>query len=100
MSENKTIDPILHNASISAEEISKRLCAFLQENILAPQIEVSPNTELNMLGVDSFSLMEMILFIERCYGLVLPPESLTPDNIASVASLSQYCALQLSAADV
>lgn len=75
----------------SAEEISSALCSFLQQNILAPDVEVTPDTELAIIGVDSFSLMEIILFIERHFGLILPPESLTPENTASVSNLSLCC---------
>ncbi len=81
------------------DEIAIQLCAFLRDNIVAPGVEVESNTGLSNIGVDSFSLMEMILFIERCYGLVLPPESLTPENIATVHALSQLCATQLSQRD-
>jgi len=75
----------------SVEEISSTLCSFLQENILAPDVEVTPDTELSIIGVDSFSLMEIILFIERRFGLILPPESLTPENTSSVSNLSLCC---------
>ncbi len=80
----------------SAEEIAIRLCSYLSENILAQDIDVNKETELSTVGVDSFSLMEMILFVERSFGLVLPAESLTPENIASVGSLSAYCATLLN----
>ncbi len=75
----------------SVDEISSALCSFLQQNILAKDVEVSPDTELAILGVDSFSLMEIILFIERRFGLILPPESLTPENTTSVSNLSLCC---------
>ena len=75
----------------SFENISSQLCNFLQKNILAPEVEVTPKTELTTIGVDSFSLMELVLFIERQFGLILPPESLTAENIASVKTLSNYC---------
>jgi acyl carrier protein len=55
---------------------------------------------LSSIGVDSFSLMEMILFIERRFNLVLPAESLTPENLASVKSLSHHCVTLLNSADV
>ncbi len=77
--------------SYSVEDISSQLCDFLHKNILAPEIDVSPETELTSIGVDSFSLMELVLFIERRFGLILPPESLTAENIASVKTLSSYC---------
>lgn len=80
----------------STKEIATRLCSFLSDNILAEGFEVSSDTELSSIGVDSFSLMEVILFIERSLGIVLPAESLTPENIASVDSLSQCCSALLN----
>ncbi len=84
---------------IQAEDIAAQLCGFLRERILAPGVPVTPDTDLSDIGVDSFALMELILFVERRYGLVLPPEALTPENLASVAALSRYCAARLPAAD-
>lgn len=75
----------------SVEDIATRLCSFLRDNILADGLDINANTELSSIGVDSFSLMEVILFIERSFGVILPAESLTPENIASVQSLSQCC---------
>ena len=85
----------MSTAKYSTEEIAGELCDFLRENILAANVEVTAKTELGNIGVDSFSLMELVLFIERRFGLVLPAESLTPDNIASVGTLSAYCITQL-----
>ncbi|MEE9339967.1 MAG: acyl carrier protein [Methylococcaceae bacterium] len=78
-------------ANYSLENISSQLCDFLQKNILAPEVEVTAETELTTIGVDSFSLMELVLFIERRFGLILPPDSLTAENISSVKTLSNYC---------
>ncbi len=89
----------MSTAKYSTDEVASELCGFLRENVLAPNIEVTANTELGDIGVDSFSLMELVLFIERRFDLVLPAESLTPDNIASVGTLSAYCITQLNPSD-
>lgn len=88
------------NDGFNADEIAEKLCSYLRKNILADDIVVNTETELASIGVDSFSLMEMVLFIERSLGLVLPAESLTPENIASVGTLSQYCETLLNQSDV
>lgn len=75
----------------SVDKIATSLCDFLRENILAPEVEVTPNTELSLIGIDSYSLMELILFIERRYGLILPVEMLTPENTATVYALGYCC---------
>lgn len=89
----------LNRPPCSPGEIASQLCAFLRENLLAQEVEVQPETHLDQIGVDSFSLMELILFIERSYGLVMPPESLTADNIATVNALSNCCVKLLTNPD-
>ena len=80
----------------SLEQIQSQLCEFLTDNILASDVEVNAETELASIGVDSFSLMELVLFIERQFKLVLPPEALTVENIASVKTFSHYCLTALN----
>ena len=77
--------------NLSFEHIASHLCDLLERNILAPEVEVTRETALSSIGVDSFSLMELVLFIERRFDLILPPESLTAENIASVKTISTYC---------
>jgi len=84
---------------IPAEEIAAELCGFLREQILAPGVPVTPETDLSGIGIDSFALMELILFVERRYGLTLPPEALIPENLASIAALSRYCVNCLQSSD-
>lgn len=83
---------------ITASEIANQLCGFLRSNVLAGDVAVNPDTELSQLGVDSFSLMELVLFIERRFGLELPAEALIPENIANVRVLSAYCVSLLNKA--
>lgn len=77
--------------ALNANQIQTDLYDFLKQNILAPNIEIKSDDLLSAFGVDSFSLMELVLFIERQYQLVLPAESLTEQNIASVQSISLLC---------
>lgn len=79
------------NDGYTIDEVASQLCDFLRDNVLAGDVAVCPDTELTSIGVDSFSLMELVLFIERRFGLELPAESLIPENIASVRVLSAYC---------
>ena len=69
------------------ETIKKELCDFISTNILAGDLAVMPDTVLSDIGVDSFSIIEIILFIERKFGIVIPHESLTPENFVSVNAL-------------
>ncbi len=69
------------------ETTKKELCDFISENILAGDVAVQPDTVLSDIGVDSFSIIEIILFIERKFKIAIPHESLTPENFVSVNAL-------------
>jgi len=76
------------DSSPELSSICHELCTFLAENILDEGVAVDSTTPLSNIGVDSFSLIEVILFIERKYGVVLPEDTLTPDNLANVQTLA------------
>lgn len=82
----------------NVDEISAELCKFISTNILAPDVEVNPDTILTNIGVDSFSVIEIILFIERKFGVVIPDEFLVPENLKSVTALANCTLQRLSAA--
>ena len=75
--------------SVSPQTLADELGGFLRENILADEVEVGPATPLDSLGVDSFSLMEVILFVERQYGFLMPVEELTPETMKTLDALSR-----------
>lgn len=70
------------------DSISTALCQFVRENLVAPGVDIQPGTPLDALGLDSFSLIEIILFIERKYQLSLPDEALTKENLHTAAALA------------
>lgn len=69
--------------------ISQELCYFISTNILAEGVLIKNDTILSHLGVDSFSVIEIILFIERRFGVVIPDESLLPENLHCVDALAR-----------
>lgn len=71
------------------DEIAEQLSVFIQEEIVDENIQVTSHTDLAALGVDSFSLMSIILFIERMWNLTLPMEQLTPENTQSPLALAK-----------
>ena len=64
------------------------LCGFVASSIVAQGVDVTPTSCLADLGVDSFSLMEVLLFVETRFGVEVPMADLTPDNTRDVASLA------------
>lgn len=73
--------------------LCSELCDFISTNILAPDVPVNGETVLSHIGVDSFSVIEIILFIERRFGVIIPDEALLPENLKSVKAIAA-CTLQ------
>ncbi|HRH03194.1 MAG TPA: acyl carrier protein [Bacteroidia bacterium] len=69
-------------------EIAEALKSFISSSIVDHTVDFDTHTVLSTLGIDSFSLIEIVLFIERKYGVVLADESLTPDNLKSINSIA------------
>jgi acyl carrier protein len=73
---------------MTQKEIEKELLHFLKTSILAEKVDLSETDELRTIGVDSFSIVEIILFIERKFGLIIPDNQLLPENFKSVESIA------------
>ena len=72
--------------------IEKDIKKFIIENILAGNVAVERDTKLQDAGMDSYSMVEIILFIERRYKLQVPNEKLSPNNFESISTIAQTVA--------
>jgi acyl carrier protein len=61
---------------------------YIESNILSADVKIDASTDLKQAGIDSFSTVEIILFIERKYGVAIPDEKLIPDNFKTLQALS------------
>jgi acyl carrier protein len=75
--------------NLTSAIVCQELCEYLSTNILAKGVLINENVPLKEVGVDSVALMDLVLFMERQYNFLFPLEMLTPENTASVSSLSQ-----------
>lgn len=66
------------------EEIKK----YIEKNILDSSVKINADTDLKAAGIDSFSTVEIILFIERKYGTSIPDDKLVPENFKTLRSLA------------
>lgn len=80
--------------SLSKENISDTLVNFVRTNILAQGVAFDSSSNLSKTGVDSYSVIEIILFIERQFGVVIPDTMLIPANLSSIYAMSE-CVFQL-----
>lgn len=78
------------------QEVERALEEFVHGNVLANGVQIKPETLLRDIGVDSYSVIEMVLFIERRFGVVLPEEQLVPENLKSVRALAA-CTVKMMA---
>jgi acyl carrier protein len=73
---------------MNAETIIAEIKKYIEKNILAEGVQVDAATNLKQAGIDSFSTVEIILFIERKFAVTIPDEKLIPDNFESLQSLA------------
>lgn len=69
--------------------IKNDILKFITDNLISSDITLTDETLLKDIGIDSYSIVEIILFIERKYGLVIPDENLIPENFKTVNALSE-----------
>ena len=74
------------------KKIATRLCDFARTNFVAEGQEFDENSPLSEAGIDSFALVELLLFCERDIGVRVPDSHLTGANLASMASLANCIA--------
>lgn len=73
---------------MEAETIISDIKKYIEKNIMSEDILIESDTELQDAGIDSFSIVEIILFIERKYGVGIPDEKLVPENFRTLKTLS------------
>lgn len=66
------------------QEIKK----YIETNILAGDVKIDAYTNLKDAGIDSFSIVEIILFIERKFGVVITDDKLVPENFKTLSALA------------
>jgi acyl carrier protein len=69
---------------------------FVEADILSGGVKLDAGTLLQNAGIDSFSLVEILLFLQEKYGLQIPDDQLVPDNFKTLTSLARMV-LRLSA---
>lgn len=83
-------------AVVSADVVCGELREFLSVQVLGDGGALQTDTPFADAGVDSFALMEAVLFVERRFGVAVPLERLTREHVRSVRTLGA-CVAELSA---
>ena len=69
-------------------QLEQELMQFLKNNILAEDVNLQPESNLSQIGIDSFSIVEIILFVERKFGISIPEHQLLPEHFQSVDAIT------------
>lgn len=77
--------------------IENALIKFLKDNVLDESVELNASQDLNEIGVDSYSIVEIVLFIERKFGFIVPDSELKPEHFKDVASIAKIVLAHLTA---
>ncbi|QYC45217.1 D-alanine--poly(phosphoribitol) ligase subunit 2 [Nonomuraea coxensis DSM 45129] len=75
---------------MTADELSRRLVAFVQESLVPDDVElqVDETTPLLLSGLlDSLRTARLLNFIRRELGVPVPAAKLDPDNFKDVATI-------------
>lgn len=70
------------------QSIINEIKHYVEKNILAPSVTIDADTYLKSAGIDSFSTVEILLFIERKYGTAIPDDKLIPENFRTLRTLA------------
>jgi len=73
---------------MDSEIIIAGIKKYIEKNVLSADVKIDAATDLKQAGIDSFSTVEIILFIERQYGVTIPDEKLIPDNFRTLQALA------------
>jgi acyl carrier protein len=60
---------------------------FLQERTQTDPALVTPDARLETLGIDSFTLLELIFEFEEQYGVSIPNDTQTPETVQDLLEL-------------
>jgi len=73
----------------SEQDICNELISYVKNNIVDSSISISNETPFNQIGLDSSSIIELVLFIERKFQVAISEGDLVPDNLKSVEALAR-----------
>lgn len=75
---------------LDLNHVTDRLCNFVRTELLPQGTDgVTPARPLRDLGLDSFALIELLLFSENQFGVRIPDAELVPDNLRNVEALAR-----------
>lgn len=85
---------------VDKTQIENDLTSEIATILAKDEDEVTPNTPLESLGIDSIRLIEVLIFIEKKYGLRMMDSGLKADSLRDAASLADAVSKALEGRNV
>ena len=76
------------------DKLINEAAGYISRQLDLPLEKIQVNADLKGLGMDSFRIIELVLFLERKTGLSFPDHAYTPQNLRSVESITN-CFIKL-----
>lgn len=73
--------------SIDKAKIREELSSYLSKRFLAKGVELNAELPFADFGIDSMTVVELVMYIEEKFGIEIPADQLTGDNLHSLQSL-------------
>jgi len=74
---------------LQIDQIKGQLVSFLKDEIFDSSVTLETDTDLFESGFDSFSLIKLIVFIEKKFEFPIPEEKITEEIFRNINSLSE-----------
>jgi acyl carrier protein len=72
---------------IEPTDVQARLLEFLRGGMFSAETRLTAETDLIASGFDSLSLVALLVFVEKTYGLWIPQSEITETNLKNTRSL-------------
>ena len=76
--------------SVDKSKISKLLSDYLKDHILADGVKFSDDTPFSKIGIDSVTVIELVMQVEDVYGIEIPVHELKPENLNSIDAIAKF----------
>ncbi len=83
--------------TMTSQEIENTLIAEVAAILARDASSIRPDTPLHTLGVDSMSFVEILVFIEKKFGLALIESGLTREDFETIRALASSISKRLPA---
>lgn len=78
-------------------DLSRRIHGLINGRLFPLQESISPNSDLHSEGLDSLTLMQVIVLLEQEFSITINPEDLDRRNFSTLANIAALVRRKASA---